>query len=215
MMIEQRISAAILYSRANKQQFVVAATLFGALIAGTGGHYSQNNMEWVSEWTSVPAIAISVSPPANLKEKLQKTSIPNAIRQIREKLGLKMSEVAEIFGVSRQAVYLWLEGGNLKQEYIQRTWELSQIADQMQAAGIERPEHFIHRPVSADGLTLYRLLLRRENVETALSLLREQSAVEQRIRVRAAVEPQSTRARRDKESSLIELSTPIWDEHNG
>jgi DNA-binding transcriptional regulator YiaG len=208
-------SAVILYSRGNKQPFIVAATLFGALIAGTGGYYSQSNMELVSTWTNVPAIAISITQTTNRKTLLQNISIPEAIRQIRNKLGLKMSEVADIFGVSRQAVYLWLEGGNLKPEYSQRIWDISRIADQLQSAGIERPEHFIHRPVSADGLTLYQLLSRGGNVDTALSYLEEQSAAEQRIRDRTSVESQSTMASKRNVSSVMELSTPILDESNG
>ena len=52
-------SAAILYVQGNKPNVVVVATLFGMFLAGTGGNYSQNNMELVSTWTSVPAIAIS------------------------------------------------------------------------------------------------------------------------------------------------------------
>jgi transcriptional regulator with XRE-family HTH domain len=201
--------------RGNKQPFIVAATLFGALIAGTGGNYSQNNMELVSTWTNVPAIAISVTSAANRKSYLQNISIPEAIRQIREKLGLKMSEIADIFGVSRQAVYLWLDGKNLKPEYIQRIWDISRIAVQLQTVGIERPEHFIHRPVSADGLTLYQLLSRGENVDIALSFLEEQSVAERRIRDRASIESQSARASRRNVSSVMELSSPILDESNG
>ena len=208
-------SAAILYSQGNKQPFLVVATLVATLIAGTGGYYSQSNVGKVCEWTSVPAIAISVVPAPNSKVYSQNITIPQAIHQIRDKLGLNMSEVGEIFGVSRQSVYLWLKGGELKPEYIQRIWDISRIADQLQTAGIERPEHFIHRPISADGLTLYQLLSRGENVDSAMSFLKEQSAAEQLVRGKTSVEYNSARARKRDISSVIELSTPIWDESNG
>jgi transcriptional regulator with XRE-family HTH domain len=208
-------SASVLYSRGTAKPFVAAVTLFGALVAGTGGFYSQNNTALVPTWTAVPAIAISVTPAASRKMHLQNISVPKAIRQIRNKLGLKMSEVADIFGVSRQAVYLWLEGGNLKPEYIQRIWDLSRVADQLQAAGIERPEHFIHRPLSSEGNSLLHLLVRGESVDAALSFLREQSAAEQRTRDRASAESQIMRTGKRDVSSFMELATPILEEFDG
>ena len=83
-----------------------------------------------------------------------------------------MSELAEIFGVSRQAVYLWLKGENLKNEYVQKIWQLSVVAEQMEVAGIDRPEHFIHRPISANGHSLFQILLTGENAYAALSFLK-------------------------------------------
>ncbi len=208
-------SASMLYSRGTAKPFVAAVTLFGALVAGTGGFYSQNNTVLVSTWTTVPAVVISVTTAKSRKMHLQNLSVPKAISQIRNKLGLKMSEMADILGVSRQAVYLWLEGGNLKPEYIQRIWDLSRIADQLQAAGIERPEHFIHRPLTSEGNSLLHLLVRGESVDAALSFLKEQSVAEQRIRDRASAESQIVRTGKRNVSSVMELAMPILDEFNG
>jgi transcriptional regulator with XRE-family HTH domain len=208
-------SASVLYSRTPVQNFAVVVTLFGAFVAGTGGVYSQANAERVSEWTSIPAVVISSKPSANRKKLSQAISIPKAILQIRDRLGLKMSELAEICGVSRQAVYLWLKGENLKNEYVQKIWQLSVVAEQMKVAGIDRPEHFIHRPISADGQSLFQILLEGESADAALSFLKAQSTAEQSMRESNFAELQNMRTGKNHVSSAMELSTPILDEYNG
>jgi transcriptional regulator with XRE-family HTH domain len=208
-------SASVLRSRGKSQPFVAAVTLFGALIAGTGGLYSPANTALVSEWTNVPAVTITSSSSAERKILAQEVSIPRAILQIRDRLGLKMSEVAEVFGVSRQAVYLWLKGDNLKPEYVQRIWQLNRIAERLQLAGIDRPEHFIHRPLSLDGDSLFQLLISGANVDSALALLKEQFNMEQSSRDKAYAEHENTRHRTQDFSSVMELATPILEEVDG
>jgi len=208
-------SASVLYSRGNPQPFVAAVTLFGALVAGTGGLYSPANAALVSEWTNVPAITISSTPSVERKKSTQQVSIPTTILQIRDRLGLKMSEVAEIFGVSRQAVYLWLKGDNLKTEYVQRVWQLSRIAQRLQLAGIDRPEHFIHRPLSPEGGSLFHLLVGGGDVDSALTMLKEQFKAEQSSREKSFAEHQNTRNRKQDLSSVMELATPILEEIDG
>jgi transcriptional regulator with XRE-family HTH domain len=208
-------SASVWYSRGTAQPFVAAVTLFGALVAGTGGTYSTANMAEVPRWTNVPAVMINSTPSAERMKPTQEISIPKAILQIRERLGLKMSELAEVFGVSRQAVYLWLKGDNLKNEYVQRVWQLSLIAERLQLADIDRPEHFIHRPLSAEGDSLFQLLVRGANADSALALLNEQFKAEQSSRDKSFAEHQSTRHRKQDLSSVMELATPILEEVDG
>jgi len=201
-----------LYSRGNPQPFVAVVTLFGALVAGTGGLYTPTNTALVPEWTNVPAVTITSTPSVERKMPAQEISIPKAILQIRDGLGLKMSEVADIFGVSRQAVYLWLKGENLKNEYVQRIWQLSRIAERLQLAGIDRPEHFIHRPLSPEGDSLFQLLISGANVDSAMALLKARFNVEQSSRDKAYAEHQNTRYRKPDLSSVMELATPILEE---
>jgi transcriptional regulator with XRE-family HTH domain len=208
-------SASVLRSRGNPQPFVAAVTLLGALVAGTGGFFSPVNAALVPQWTNAPAITISSTPSVDRKRPPQEISIPQAILQIRDGLGLKMSELADIFGVSRQAVYLWLKGENLKNEYVQRVWHLNLIARQMQLAGIDRPEHFIHRPLSPEGDSLFQLLANGANVDSALALLEEQFTAEKSSRARQIAERQSTRHRRQDLPSVMELATPILEEVDG
>ena len=141
--------------------------------------------------------------------------IPEAILQIREGLGLKMSEVADIFGVSRQSVYLWLKGEKLKNEYVQRVWQVSLVAEHLQLAGIDRPEHFIHRPLSPEGDSLFQLLISGANVDSALALVKEQFNMEQRSRDKTFAEYQNTHHTKRDVSSAMELATPILDEVDG
>lgn len=208
-------SASILYSRGNIQPFVAAVTLFGALVAGTGGVYSSANVLRVTEWTNAPAVAIGCRSIANRERRPNDISIPNAILQTREKLGLRMSELAEIFGVSRQAVYLWLNGENVRPEYVQRIWQVSSIADQVERAGISRPEHFLHRPFSPDGRTLYQSLLAGEDIEAAVACLKADALTEQETRKASSAGLAFRREPARVASSASELSRPIMDESNG
>jgi transcriptional regulator with XRE-family HTH domain len=169
----------------------------------------------IPESKNAPVVTINSTPSAERKASAQEVSIPRAILQIRDRLGLKMSEVADIFGVSRQAVYLWLRGQNLRNEYVQRIWQLSRVAERLQLAGIDRPEHFIHRPLSPQGESLFQLLASGANVDSALALLEEQSMAEQSARDKSTAERQNTRHRKQYLSSVMELSTPILDEVDG
>lgn len=209
-------SASVLYSKGNPQPFVAAVTLLGALVAGTGGLYSSANAALVSQWISAPAVRISSTPSLEHKRLAEEISIPQAIFQLREGLGLKMSEVAAIFGVSRQAVYLWMKGENLKNEYVQRIWQLHLISRRMQLAGVDRPEHFIHRPLSREGGSLYQLLVDGANVDSALGLLEEQFIAEKDLRDKYAAEHhRNSRHRKQDLSSVAELTTPILEEVDG
>ncbi|MGO9318101.1 MAG: hypothetical protein ACLPXT_01690 [Terracidiphilus sp.] len=209
--------ASVLYSRGNVQPFAAAVTLFVALTLpiGTGGGYSAANANLIPGSTNIPVVTITSSPSAERKISVHEVSIPNAILQIRDGLGLKMSEVADIFGVSRQAVYLWLRGENIKNEYIQRIWQLSRIAERLQLAGIDRPEHFIHRPLSPEGDSLFQLLISGANVDSALVLLKEQFNVEQSSRDKSFAEHHNTRHHNQDLSSVMELATPILEEVDG
>lgn len=205
-------SASILYSRPQTPPCVATVALFGALVAGTGGFYSPVNAALVTEWTNFPAIAITDIASNVRRKALHTDSLPKAILQIRDRLGLKMSELADIFGVSRQAVYLWLKGENVRNEYVQRIWQLSSIAEQVQFAGIDRPEHFIHRPLSPAGESLFQLLAHGGNLDSALALIREQSKAEQSSRAKSFAHYQTTPVRKHDYSSVMELATPILDE---
>jgi transcriptional regulator with XRE-family HTH domain len=213
-MREDKIPATVLYSRVNRQPIFTAVALI-VLAVGTGGGYSAANANLISESKNAPVVTINSTPSAERKATTQEVSISRAILQIRDRLGLKMSEVADIFGVSRQAVYLWLKGENLKSEYVQRVWQLSRIAERLQLAGIDRPEHFIHRPLSPEGNSLFELLISGANVESALLLLEKQFNAEQSSRDKANAEYQNTRHRNPDLSSVMELATPILEEIDG
>jgi transcriptional regulator with XRE-family HTH domain len=208
-------SASIRYSRGNPQPLFTAVALLGLVAVGTGGGYSEANAGLIPGGTNVPVVTINSTPSAKSSKPAQEISIPKAILQIRDRLGLKMSEVADIFGVSRQAVYLWLKGDNLKIEYVQRVWQVSLIAERLQRAGIDRPEHFIHRPLSPEGNSLFQLLVSGADADSALALLEEQFIAEQSSRDKSFAEHQNTRHRKQDLSSAMELATPILEEADG
>jgi hypothetical protein len=92
---------------------------------------------------------------------------------------------------------------------------LSRIAERLQLAGIDRPEHFIHRPLSPEGDSLFQLLISGANVDSAMALLKARFNVEQSSRDKAYAEHQNTRYRKPDLSSVMELATPILEEVDG
>jgi DNA-binding XRE family transcriptional regulator len=196
------------YQCPTRPPFVAVATLYGSLIAGTGGIFAANNAALIPRWTDKPAIEILVTNELQSHD-YQTLSIAQAINQIRDGFGLKMSEVAQIFGVSRQASYLWLEGSMPKIEIANRIWKLSDIAKQLREAGLQRPEHFVHRPLSYNGKSLFQLLVKGEPVEQAVSVIKRMVLNEADLK-----KVQRVGAPDGDFSSVQELATPILEEHN-
>ena len=92
---------------------------------------------------------------------------------------------------------------------------MSLIAKRIRVAGIDRPEHFIHRPLSPEGDSLFQLLVSGANVDSAIALLEEQSVAEQGSRDRSIAEHQNTRHREQHLSSVMEVAAPILEEFDG
>lgn len=66
------------------------------------------------------------------------------IENVRESLKISMGELAKIFGVSRQAVYKWLDEKNSPdKENSKKIAHLSFVADGFRKAGIERPKAIV------------------------------------------------------------------------
>jgi len=109
-----------------------ASTLAIALLAGTGGiadtHYLNNRQE---RGYKLPFI-----------EKLSSNSISSLnvsainLKRIRQIIKPSISELASLFGVSRQAIYNWLSGEEPTIENATRIVELAKTADFLAAEGL-------------------------------------------------------------------------------
>jgi hypothetical protein len=121
-----------------------------------------------------------------------------------------MSELAQVFGVSRQAAYDWLAGTVPRQEITARIWELSRTAELLRPAGITRMEHFVHRPMLDGNRTLFSLLLSGENIDGAVQQIKELARAESAQRTRIANRKTGTDA--GDASSVYSMGTPILSE---
>jgi DNA-binding transcriptional regulator YiaG len=75
------------------------------------------------------------------------------IAHIRQVMKVSVSELARVFGVSRQAVHEWIKGGALSQRNAQRLSELAQVADVLLESGIEVTPQMLRRKIGG-GLSL-------------------------------------------------------------
>lgn len=69
------------------------------------------------------------------------------IAHVRQVMKISVSELARVFGVSRQAVHEWIKGGALSQRNAQRLGELAQAADVLLEFGIEVTPQMLRRKI--------------------------------------------------------------------
>jgi hypothetical protein len=150
---------------------------FGAMVSGTAGTCQ------VSE-TCPPEIRqfrFPLQEPANVRRKDVAPSPATSLVHIRDIFGLKMSELSQIFGVSRRAAYDWLEGATPRPEMTAKIYQLNTMATVFSHAGIKNVRHFIHRPILGDR-TLFELLKAGENLDSATEVVRDAALLETNAR---------------------------------
>jgi hypothetical protein len=177
----------------------VIALSIDALTEGTAGGYCPEkfDLETVRNHRGPVPYKVRVKELASVAP-----STAQLLTNIRDTFALKMSEVAQIFGVSRRAAYDWLEGATPKPELIGRIYQLSTLTARFKDAGIPDVRQFIHRPIVGER-TLFELLKSGDNLDRAIEVIRV-----------TALEEASARkplGRRVKDASdLDEESTPIF-----
>ena len=76
------------------------------------------------------------------------------ITHIRKALKISVSELARVFGVSRQAVHEWINGGALSKLNAQRLSEFARAADVLIESGIELTPQMLRRKISSGNSLL-------------------------------------------------------------
>lgn len=77
------------------------------------------------------------------------TTAAGDIAHIRRAMNISVSELARVFGVSRQAVHEWIKGGALSPINAQRLSEMVQAADVLLACGIEITPQMLRRKIQS------------------------------------------------------------------
>lgn len=174
----------------------MAFAVIGMLVAGTGSTYAVSNAD---SWWSLIQHRVSFSLDNNSGQKssrLLKVDIRSSaehIENIREILNPSMSDLANTFGVSRQAVYKWL--GNESEPEIDtlaKIKRLSSIADSFSDANVQKPGNLL-KMKAFDGLSLLDLVRsHRETPDHLAALIDEAQKME---RNSAVAEVNSSKAK--------------------
>lgn len=87
----------------------------------------------------------------------------NTVRHIRAVLRLSVTELSKLFGVSRQSMHEWSNGGTVSQENGDKLAKISLLADVLAEAQIEVSSYILRRPLSS-GKSLLETALSADDV---------------------------------------------------
>ena len=95
-------------------------------------------------------------------------SSADTVRHIRAVLGLSVTELSRLFGVSRQSIHEWNNGGAVSQENGNKLARISTLADVLVQAKVEVSSYVLRRPLSS-GKSLLETALLVDDVVAATS----------------------------------------------
>ncbi|UIF88419.1 hypothetical protein [Cupriavidus sp. UYPR2.512] len=131
------------------------------------------------------------------------------MQQVKSGFGRTLSRLPQVFGVSRQTLYNWLEGETPKAIYQERLRELAQAASVFSELGIKPSGVMLDRSV-ADGKSFLQLLSEgADGKETAKKLIRiVQRGAGSRDKLDALL------AGRKSKLDAFDIGSPSLDESN-
>lgn len=171
----------------NKGMTAFAPYLMCALLAGTGGYATADYLAKRSDhgykfiqFKNVPS-AVELAA----QEDVVRTSAENLAR-IREILKPTITELANLFGVSRQAVYDWQAGKPTAPENAAKLDDLAKAADALAATGIEGSSQLLRRTI-AGGKSLLDVMREGGSAASAAQVLAQTLVREAKQRERLAL----------------------------
>ena len=187
------------FSSGSPSKLRLILPLSAALIAGTGGVYGAANVSYAASIVQNPIIVVRGHQPR--REYLM--SVAQQVMMIRDLLGLKMSEIAQIFGVTRPTAYAWLDGSEPKPDIKSKIHRVRRLVDDLRSVGIVRIDLFARLPL-ASGKSLVDSLRAGSGIEDAAAAVKR-TAHQQEIARSANIE--RGRGNRKRLVSLDEIST--------
>jgi transcriptional regulator with XRE-family HTH domain len=177
---------------------------------GTGACYGHDlGARWphrVHNGTSVysPPIGDAEPAPARLDVRSAKEHIEN----IRAVLDPAISDLAALFGITRQAIYKWINGtSSPEEENLQRVVELSTLADRFKAENVGRADQLLKLRIFS-GQSLLDLVRQGAWTEQhTLLLIAEANAMRESYQRSGAV-GSTTRPSEDWKSSVSIPAAP-------
>ena len=152
-----------------KTAFAVISTL----LVGTGSAYSMDRTE---EWRHhiQPRVTFVVDKSAESSDHFSAPDVRSSvehIENIRSVLSPSVADLANLFDITRQAVYKWLSGDSIPEpEKLHRIVKLSQIADAFNAEKISRAGSLL-KMKTFNGRSLMDLLKTGEDCTAQVAAL--------------------------------------------
>jgi DNA-binding transcriptional regulator YiaG len=165
-------------------------TAAGAALAavGTGGELSIEHLQRGAHQVQHMAPTVEVAEVEPVR-----TPTENLTR-IREVLNPAVSDLATTFGVSRQSVYNWLNGGPVADENAAKLLDLAQAADVLAHEGVTVNAALLKRKF-ASGRTLLQVAQAGESARDAALMLvqihKREAAQRERMNARFANRPRT------------------------
>jgi len=178
------------------------APLYLSLVAGTGGIYTAGNIQ---ACFSVPQNnKIIVIRGRHTKGK-QILSVSERLVNLREMFGLTMTEVAQIFGVSRPTTYAWLSGSEPKFEAKSRLMDLSTYVEDLRSHGVAQAWVSARQPLEG-GPSLIELLKAGADVRSAIASIKHSASLASN---RKEVKRDFGPTKKTRRVTISEISVPI------
>lgn len=132
----------------------LALPLYLCLIAGTGGVYTPANVQLA--WANQQNQIVQIRGYRAKRKRIQNVS--QHLIQIREMFGLKMTELAQILGVSRPTAYSWINGVDPREPETRTLINsLSRYVEDLRSSGVTNVVRLARQPLST-GESLIDLL---------------------------------------------------------
>jgi hypothetical protein len=160
---------------------VFAVATLAALQVGTGGlptekyYKARGDKGYLFARYELPAVE---------EDSVVERTAAEDLARIREVFKFGVTELALLFGVSRQAVYDWQSGKAIGSENLSRLQEVSRASELIAAADIQNAAYVLRRTIS-DGKTFLEIVKGGGNAEAAardlIAMLRREN--DQRARL--------------------------------
>jgi hypothetical protein len=167
--------------------FQVVLPLTLALSVGTGGNYSDIYLN--SRPSSTPSLPFARLKDGDVVSFAKATAVAEDIDFVKSVLKLSIREVAVGLGVSRQAIYDWKAGAEIKAANAAKLQQMRDAAEVIVAADLPPTPQFFRRQLPSGQTLLDAIASGRSGKEAAatlVSMLREETERRAKLSARFA-----------------------------
>lgn len=134
--------------------------------------YGRQTRYWLEPGDEEPAAPEFAEPSQELEER-EAPAPPSAaqlIQGVLDDTGMSVTGLSNVFGVSRQAVYKWLDGGRLQSKHQEKLDELAEVVNMLKGAGVFLRARTLRRKIAGRSPILEEL---KKDDGDALGVARE------------------------------------------
>ena len=182
----------------------LSAIIASALLVGTGGHMT---VDYLVERQDRGYKFNEFGRTILRQAFVERTPVEN-LRYIREVLKPSVTDLANLFGVSRQSVYDWQNGTTPSPDHIARLQNIAKAATVFAVEGSTASAQLLRRPV-AGGKTLFDIIREGGSAEDAARTLVQMNRREQTQRESLKTRLVGRRPRTDAEYGVPMLGESV------